>query len=171
MELRYSWNDRSNGAKGVEATDINALHAHAHYGDLYDEMQHASQEGAQMMARNARAIVTFADTANLKASESFKLVFGWSYDAEPTIDQGFDHTRLWFRARQYLITTEPYGSGHEKAAAWCRDRGWIYHVFPAGIGLWNPTGGTRMILCSPARNGLDIAPLIAPVEAALRACV
>lgn len=172
MQLRYPWQEQQDDVRGVEIIHIEALHERKFYGDLHDGGRHTSQEGAQQMARSARAIISFADITSLHASEMFRSVFAWTGQPyQPSIDEGFDHTRLWRRNRKHVVTTEPYGKGHEKAAEWCVERAWQYHVFPVGIGLWNPAGGTRMVLCSPARNGLDIALLIEPIEAALRTFV
>lgn len=172
IQLRYPWSERRTSQNGVEIVNIEAMRAREFYGDLYDGERYTSHEGAQHMARNAQAIIAFADATSLSASEMFKTVFAGTGRYEPSIDQGFDHTRLWTTGqhlpRRHVVTTEPYGCGHEKAADWCIARGWQCHIFPVGIGLWNPAGGTRLVLCSPARNGLDITPLIEPIEAVLR---
>lgn len=175
IQLRYSWRERQTAQDGVEIVNIEALREREFYGDLYDAGRYTSREGAQHMARNAHAIIAFADATSLHASEMFKTVFAGAGRHEPSIDEGFDHTRLWttgkHRARKHVVTTEPYGHGHETAAVWCAERGWQCHVYPVGIGLWNPAGGARLVLCSPARDGLEIAPLIEPIEAALRAFI
>jgi len=78
---------------------------------------------------------------------------------------GFDHTRVWADGHsRYAVTTEPYAGDltHVDAAEWCAANGWQVHVFPPNIGMWNADGshGTRLILASPPKNGVDIASMI-----------
>jgi hypothetical protein len=102
--------------------------------------------------------------------------------------EGFDHTRVWRSAGgRHLITTEPYAESEEdygtapagagcdsncerapRAAigdvlAACAGLGWPCHVMPQGIGLWNPPL-TRLVLVSPGKLGLPLAPIAAALD-------
>ena len=111
--------------------------------------------------------IAFMDATGLKPSNA--RVFGECGVQPP----GFDHTRIWTAGRLHAVTTEPYYTDGKRwgdnATEWCAANGWQWHLFPPRIGMRNAGGrcGTRLILASPPKNGVDIAPMIAPMLKAM----
>jgi hypothetical protein len=118
------------------------------------------------------------DATDLRAATAPKGLFNDEAEEEhlDVAPEFFDHTRYWHDAGgALLITTEPYDEeltiavdkrGGKPAkpaqiAAWCADKNWACEILPPGIGLWNPEGGTRLLLISPEPGGAALKPLVA----------
>ena len=178
--LSFPWRDKMAGTHGCEEITITAQHPRDYYGEIRFEAQSrgydypSSRDKAVAYAFCARGLVAFMDVTGLRRSNAWAAVFGRvkpldedDYEARGyesgQSPPAFDHTSVWLDAfGRYAVTTEPYNTVAEKAAAWCAAYGWQHHLFLANIGMWNPVGenGTRLVLASPPKNGVPIVPLI-----------
>ena len=184
--LIFPWRMR-NGQHGCEHLTIKALNPnksyyfgpHSKFNRIYrfEEEWHKNWRSEFLRIRST---VAFMDATGLRPSTAWDSVF-WRHEKRiygvnsrcGQIPPGFDHTSVWTAGRnRYAVTTEPYGdSGKcEDAVAWCTKNGWNVHTFPPCIGMWSashPTRGTRLILASPPKIGVDIEPLIPKLIAAM----
>ena len=180
FSLAFPWRDKAAGTHGSEEIAITAQHPREQYGEFRFEAQSrgydylSSRDKAVAYAFCARSLVAFMDATGLRRSNAWAAVFGpvklldeGDFEARGHESgqhaPGFDHTSVWRDASgRYAVTTEPYNTAADQADAWCEAHGWQHHLFPVGVGMWNPAGalGTRLVLTSPPKNGAPIAPLV-----------
>jgi hypothetical protein len=167
LNLTFRWREQ-NGKFGREEIEIHAAYPRRHYGDLCEADQSRARMEARRLALGACSVVAFMDITGLRPSEARQAIFGRDTGVivhRPSLNEGFDHTRLWRAAdKRYAVTTEPYGVEYETTLAWCAAKGWESVLFPTGVGMWSPRGlngraGTRLVLMSPPKNGAPVCEL------------
>ena len=173
FDLSFPWRE-AGGREGSAEIEIEALHPREHYREHYGEFEgeHIDcqrwERHARVYAHCARSLVAFMDATGLERSDAF----GEALVKGTMLPAGHDHTKLWRvpdtgslldrKPGQFLLTTEPYRQIHAEVEAWCRQHHWDCDTMPPSVGLWWPTGeeGTRLILISPPKIGVDLTPLM-----------
>jgi hypothetical protein len=165
FELRFHWRHGASNEEGIVTVKLRAKNPPAWYRAvpafkwMFSAPEHPAgrcgrtREQAERYAHTARSLVAFMDSTGLRPSAAEAAL--WP-ELRCAPQPPFDHTFIWHDGkRRYMVTTEPYDDG-EDVAVWCRGKGWQCHICPPGIGLWNPEGGTRMVLAAPPRRGVQI---------------
>jgi hypothetical protein len=170
IELTFCWKDKFDRT-GRFVERIPALQQALLYQPFHPwrEQLWPSARQARCEAFNARSLVAFTDATDLRHSNARKRVLGGIIERP-----GFDHSRLWKErgAGRILITAEPYWDKLDEAVAYCADVArWACHVMPQGIGMWNsaPPRGTRMLLISPGKRGVQLEAMIAVLDGVMPA--
>jgi hypothetical protein len=166
--LKFPWLD--NGDQGVEEIKIHAQRPLGHYGRFRHQNRvcATSLADAKSTAFSARSRVAFMDASGLVQSVAANTV--WALCGAAVWPAGFEFVYSWRcpLAKRLLVTTEPIGDRLRFVESECSARGWPYHVFPPGIGMRYPSGGSRLVLISP--QGVDLGPVIAALERAMPRC-
>jgi hypothetical protein len=183
MAMNYTLAYPENGKKRCREVFVNSRFSFSRYFPGRNPWMHCHDKAvADWEEMKIRSRIAFCDAADLKEAKSYgplrdiaKLTGLQPWGKPP----GFDHTKVWCRPqvesgrgasqRQYLVTTEPYGSCAEMLAFY-RKLGLLTYACRSGIGLWNPAphrAGTRLILITPPRNGLPVPDIAEAIEAAL----